>query len=259
MPLYDNDPSGEQRRIWSEEQLELRKKHELNDRLSFDISLKGLKYIGGADLSFPLNDHENAVACLIVMTMPDLQVVYKRFLETKLYLPYISGFLAFREVNPLLTLLDQLKSEQPDLYPQILLIDGNGLLHPRQFGIACHLGVLSDTPTIGVAKNFLMIPDELESITEMKNKWHATLQTKGDRLDLVGKKNDVLYGTALRTSSKNPLLISQGHRVSLDLAVQVVLATCPKYRIPEPIRMADLESRAYIRNKKHIQSSKTID
>lgn len=197
-------------------------------------------------------------------------------METKLYLPYISGFLAFREVNPLLTLLDQLKSEQPDLYPQILLIDGksiidiiiifidlliqgNGLLHPRQFGIACHLGVLSDTPTIGVAKNFLMIPDELESITEMKNKWHATLQAKGDRLDLVGKKNDVLYGTALRTSSKNPLLISQGHRVSLDLAVQVVLATCPKYRIPEPIRMADLESRAYIRNKKHLQSSKTID
>ncbi|CAO3684973.1 unnamed protein product [Rhizopus stolonifer] len=247
-PIFNEDPSKEQRRIWNEEQLKLQKKHERNDRLSFDMNLDGLEYIGGLDLSFPLNDCENAVACLVVMTMPDFQIIYKRFLETKLYIPYIAGYLAFREVNPLMQLLNDLKTSQPEIYPQILLIDGNGLLHPRQFGIACHLGVLSDTPTIGVAKNFLTIQGELESMSEMKKRWQ-TLYKRGDRMDIVGKSQTV-YGTALRTCSKNPLLVSQGHCVSLDMAVKVVLAASPQFRIPEPIRMADLESRAYIRNKK---------
>ncbi|RCH79357.1 hypothetical protein CU097_002380, partial [Rhizopus azygosporus] len=114
--MYDSDPSVEQRRIWSDEQLELRKRLELTDRL--DFTLDNLNYVGGVDLSFPLGDYENAVACLVVMTFPDLQ-----FLETKLHLPYISGYLAFREVNPLLNLLNELKSNQPEIYPQVLLID----------------------------------------------------------------------------------------------------------------------------------------
>ncbi|CAO3688474.1 unnamed protein product [Rhizopus microsporus] len=217
--MYNSDPSEEQRRIWSER----------------------------SQFKFSAWRYENAVACLVVMTFPDLQVVYKKFLETKLHLPYISGYLAFREVNPLLNLLNELKSNQPEIYPQVLLIDGNGLLHPRQFGIACHLGVVSDTPTIGVAKNFLMIRGDLDDVNKIKTTCHETLWKRGDRLDLVGETSGILYGTALRTGSKNPVFVSQGHRVSLETAVKIVLAVSPRYRIPEPIRMADLESRAYIR------------
>ncbi|KAI7896959.1 endonuclease V [Mucor mucedo] len=247
---YDADPSNEQRNKWQDEQNKLRQQHEMYDMLDFDPkTLDGLNYIAGVDLSFPLGDNENAVACLIVMSMPELKVVYKKFLETKLYLPYISGYLAFREVGPLLKLLDELKIEHPELYPQMILVDGNGLLHPRQFGIASHLGVLSNTPTIGIAKTFLMIPDDLDDLLQVKTKYKKELLKKGDAMDLIGNKSKIIYGTALRTSDSapNPVFVSQGHRVSLQTSVKVVLATCPKYRIPEPIRAADLESRAYIR------------
>lgn len=127
---------------------------------------------------------------------------------------------------------------------------GNGLLHPRRFGIASHLGVLSNIPTIGIAKSFLVIQGELD-LSEVKARSKIELLKKGDRLDLVGKETGTVYGSALRTADNapNPVFVSQGHRVSLDTAIKVVLATCPKYRIPEPVRAADLESRAYIRTK----------
>lgn len=129
------------------------------------------------------------------------------------------------------------------------------MLHPRQFGIASHLGVLCDIPTIGVAKTFLMIRDELEDVHEVKALCKNKLMKKGDEHRLIGKKNSVVYGSALRTADNapNPVFISQGHRISLETAVKVVLATCPKYRIPEPVRAADLESRAYIRGEERKQ------
>ncbi|KAI9261093.1 endonuclease V-domain-containing protein [Sporodiniella umbellata] len=256
---YVEKPSEKLKRVWREQQLALVKKLQLDDFVSFRSNLQGLNYVGGVDLSFPLNDRENAVACLVVLTFPKLEVIYQEFLETKLHYPYIAGYLAFREVEPLMALLDNLRSTKPEIYPQVILVDGNGLLHPRQFGIASHLGVLSDTPTIGVAKNFLTIKGDLDDFKELKQRWEKTLCNKGDRFDLVGKSKTV-YGTALRTSSKNPLFVSQGNQISLELAVKVVLATSPKYRIPEPIRMADLRSRAYIRTepKKKNEQSKPI-
>lgn len=126
---------------------------------------------------------------------------------------------------------------------------GNGLLHPRQFGIASHLGVLCDTPTIGVAKNFLVIPSEFDDMAAIKSQYKEALHKKGDDFKLVGATSGSIYGTALRTSDNavNPVFVSQGHLITLETAIKVVLATCPKHRIPEPIRAADLESRAYIR------------
>lgn len=126
---------------------------------------------------------------------------------------------------------------------------GNGLLHPRQFGIASHLGVLSDLPTIGVAKTFLRIPGELDNVSEIKNEYKKVLKKKGDYMNLIGTASGTAYGCALRTSDNatNPVFVSQGHRISLQTSIKVVLALCPQYRIPEPIRAADLESRAYIR------------
>ncbi|KAI7897564.1 endonuclease V [Cokeromyces recurvatus] len=187
------------------------------------------------------------------MSFPDLKVIYKDFLHTKLYLPYISGYLAFREVDPLLKLLNQLKETRPELYPQVILVDGNGLLHPRKFGIASHLGVLCNTPTIGVAKNFLMIPGELDDLIETKRKYKQVLLKRGDEYRLIG--GHMTYGAAVRTSdhASNPVFISQGHRISLETAIKIVLAVCPRYRIPEPIRAADHESRAYIKENAFIQ------
>uniref|UniRef100_A0A0E0GWV4 Endonuclease V n=1 Tax=Oryza nivara TaxID=4536 RepID=A0A0E0GWV4_ORYNI len=95
-----------------------------------------LKYIGGVDISFSKEDPSTACAALVVLDAGTLEVVHEEFDVVRLQVPYIPGFLAFREV---------------------LMVDGNGLLHPRGFGLACHLGVLADLPTIGVGKNVLIL------------------------------------------------------------------------------------------------------
>ncbi|CAO3614731.1 unnamed protein product [Cunninghamella blakesleeana] len=183
------------------------------------------------------------------MTFPTLEVVYTEFLETRLYLPYIAGFLAFREVEPLHTLLEQLKSNQPEIYPQVLFVDGNGRLHPRTCGIACHLGVVADIPTIGIGKNFLVINDGPElQMHYVKKESKKNLHKKGDVHYLKGQSG-IIYGGAVRTtdSAPNPIFVSQGHRISLETCIRLVLATC-HFRIPDPIRRADQDSRAYIRS-----------
>lgn len=127
---------------------------------------------------------------------------------------------------------------------------GNGVLHPRQFGLASHLGVVSDTPCIGVAKNFLHIPEEGGGMemADVKARCKVDLHKRGDTVILKGSSG-FIYGAALRASdqAKNPVFVSQGHRIDLPTAIEVVLA-CSKYKNAEPIRMADGLSRQYIRD-----------
>lgn len=92
--------------------------------LTNDISLAQLNFVGGVDLSFPLDDTDHAVACLVVLEFPSLKLVHSSFKNVELSLPYIPGFLAFREVQPLLELLNDLKNENPEIYPQVILVDG---------------------------------------------------------------------------------------------------------------------------------------
>src|SRR5262249_39914480 len=134
--------------------------------------------------------------------------------------------------------------------PQVILVDGNGLLHPRLFGLASHLGVVSSTPTIGVAKNFLQIPDGTSlTMSFVKQHCRAHLSNAGDVHILCGDSGTV-YGAAVRMTqdAPNPIFVSQGHRIALDTAVRVVMK-CAKYRVPEPIRAADGRSREYVRRK----------
>jgi deoxyinosine 3'endonuclease (endonuclease V) len=130
------------------------------------------------------------------------------------------------------------------------LFAGNGVLHPRQFGLACHLGVLSNTPCIGVAKHFLHIPGEgaAMEMANVKSRCNDNLLKRGDAVELKGTSGFV-YGAALRASdeAKNPVFVSQGHHVDLPTSIEIVLA-CSKYKIPEPIRMADGLSRQYVRD-----------
>lgn len=94
-------------------------------KLSNDIDIDQLKFIGGVDLSFPLNDKKHAVACLVVLDYPSMTLVHSSFKQVVLTLPYIPGYLAFREVEPLLALLHDLKTANPDIYPQAILVDGD--------------------------------------------------------------------------------------------------------------------------------------
>ncbi|CAG8549880.1 10367_t:CDS:2 [Paraglomus occultum] len=239
-----------QREEWMQQQITLKSRLIETDDISFstDNEFTGLRYIGGVDLSFVKDNNNDAIASLVVLTYPALEILYTDYQKVSLDYPYIAGFLAFREVAPLLSLITSLQSKQPSIFPQFIIVDGNGTLHPRQFGLACHLGVLADVPTIGVGKNFLQIDDGVElSMPHVKKVTKDVLKKGGDVYYLKGQSGTV-YGAAVRSldTTTNPIFVSVGHRISLDTAIRLVLRCC-KYRIPEPTRQADICSREFIR------------
>ncbi len=161
------------------------------------------------------------------LSYPDLQLLESTLACAPLTFPYVPGFLSFREAPALLAALECLS-----LHPDLLLVDGQGLAHPRCFGLACHVGVLAELPTIGVAKSRLVGSyEELEP-------------ARGNSTSLISQ-GEVL-GAAVRTrNNTRPLFVSVGHRIGLASAVQWVLRCAGSYRLPEPIRAADRLSRMH--------------
>ncbi|NXH11876.1 ENDOV Endonuclease, partial [Bucco capensis] len=194
----------------------------------------GLERVGGVDLSYAKGDDTNACASLVVLSYPALEVLYADCRMVAVNAPYVAGFLAFREVPFLVEAVQRLQQEEPKLKPQVLLVDGNGLLHPRGFGVACHLGVLTDLPCIGVAKNLLYVDGLVRD--ELHREQIRSLQKGGDSFPLTGSSGRVL-GMVLRGHDKScrPLYVSVGHRVCLETATRLV-SSCCRSRIPEPIR-----------------------
>jgi deoxyribonuclease V len=209
MPLHrwDVDPA-EAIRI----QNELRRKVVTRD------TLKTPRLIAGVDISATR-------AAVVVLRWPELSLVEQEVAEEAPTFPYLPGLLAFREIPAILKALAKVKSK-----PDLIMVDGQGIAHPRRFGIASHLGVLLDKPTIGCAKSRLC------------GKHKEPGPRKGDyELLLDGKET---LGTALRTrDATNVVYVSVGHRISLKSAIEIVLASS-KYRIPEPTRLADRLSRS---------------
>jgi deoxyribonuclease V len=238
------DPNAALIGEWKAEQLTLL------PRLVTEDAFEPVTRIGGVDLSFPLHDETTAVACLVVLSYPQLDVIYKDFAITTLTYPYIAGYLAFREVQPLAALIDKLRLNRPDLLPHVILVDGNGVLHPRGFGLASHLGVVVDIPTVGVGKNFLQIKDGPQM--SMRHVIATCRKQATDKVIRLVGKSGTIYGAAVRVANAtNPIFVSIGHRISLDSAIHFV-QTCSKFRIPEPTRQADILSRRYV--KAHLRS-----
>ncbi|KFP33306.1 Endonuclease V, partial [Colius striatus] len=202
-----------------------------------DPSFAGLERVGGVDLSYIKGDDSRACASLVILSYPALEVLYEDCRMVAVSAPYVAGFLAFREVPFLVEAVQRLHAQEIAflLWPfQVLLVDGNGLLHPRGFGVACHLGVLTDLPCIGVAKNLLQVDGLAKD--ELHKEQIRSLQKGGDTFPLTGTSGRVL-GMVLRSHNKSskPLYVSVGHRVCLQTAVGLVRSCC-RYRIPEPIR-----------------------
>uniref|UniRef100_A0A1J3DAY9 Endonuclease V n=1 Tax=Noccaea caerulescens TaxID=107243 RepID=A0A1J3DAY9_NOCCA len=244
--------SGTQLEKWTEEQDRLKKKLIAYDdfpwKLSSSIELpqgsEMLKYVGGVDMSFSKEDSSVACACLVVLELPSLRVVHQDLSLLRLNVPYVPGFLAFREAPVLLQLLQKMRDDQNPFYPQVLMVDGNGILHPRGFGLACHIGVLAHLPTIGVGKNLHHVDGLNQS--EIRRSLQLKENENEQVINLVGNSG-FTWGVGFRPtrSSLKPIYISVGHRISLDSAVKIVNMTC-KYRVPEPLRQADIRSRAYL-------------
>ncbi|PWA83725.1 Endonuclease V [Artemisia annua] len=223
---------------------ELKKKLITEDDYTWKTG-ESLKYIGGVDISFLKDDSSVACGTLVVLDFETLDVVYEDFVLVEIEVPYVAGFLGFREAPVFLQLLEKMQNGSHPFYPQLLMIDGNGILHPRGFGSACHLGVLANLPTIGIGKNLHHVDGLTNS--RVRELMEAEENLNSDFISLIGDSGNIL-GAAINSSrgSFKPIFVSVGHRVSLASAVEVVRRTC-KYRVPEPIRQADIRSRDYLR------------
>jgi endonuclease V len=218
-------------------------------------SLPPLSLIGGIDISF-VDGTDLAVASIAVFSFPEMKLLGTLMTHCVMKLPYICTFLAFREVPPIEALLDQLQATQPHLCPQILFVDGNGYHHPRHCGVACHLGVVRGIPTIGVAKDLLAVKGlTREGIADALT---AAAQI-GSKIVPLTTAECPLWGHVALTgnSTKKPIYISPGHMISFGSAAALTWMVC-KVRIPEPIRQADLLSRAYIKSKLKIEGADAI-
>ncbi|MBW4649074.1 MAG: deoxyribonuclease V [Kastovskya adunca ATA6-11-RM4] len=190
--------------------------------------LPEVRYVAGVDVGF---EEGGAVtkAAVAVLSFPELQLVEQAIARRPTSFPYIPGFLSFREIPAIVDALEQVATT-----PDLILCDGQGIAHPRRFGIASHLGVLADLPTIGVAKSLLV--GKHDELAEEKGNWQP-LRYKGETIGAVLRS---------RTGVK-PLYISVGHRISLPTAIDYVLCCTPKYRLPETTRWADKLASSRVR------------
>ncbi len=191
---------------------------ELASRGGLEDRIGQVNLVAGADLHFPQKGI--AKAAVVVLSYPGLQIVESQVAEGEAAFPYIPGLLAFRE-SPLVLEAFSRVSRSPDL----LLVDGQGIAHPRRMGLACHLGIYLDIPSIGYAKSRLYGRHTEPGLE------------KGSWADLVG--DNQIIGSVLRTKSGiRPLYVSPGHLVGIEAARDWTLKCCRGYRVPEPTRLA---------------------
>ena len=191
--------------------------NELRNQVISQDRFGDIKTVAGVDLGFK---KDVARASVVVLSFPELQLIDGVLVESPVPFPYIPGLLSFRETPPLLKSFTQLKTE-----PDLIIADGQGIAHPRRFGIASHLGLILDRPTIGCAKSRL---------------WgrHKHPNNEAGSIEYLYDKNEII-GAAVRTRSNvSVVYVSVGHRISLYSAIRLTLACCGRYRLPETTRYA---------------------
>ena len=180
-----------------------------------------IRRVAGADVAF---GHGQAYAAVLVFSYPDLHLIETAHAAAPLRFPYVPGLLTFREGPALLKAFAAI-----NVPPDLILFDAQGFAHPRRFGLACHMGVLLDRPSVGCAKSVLVGEWDPAALGVQAGAW-VPLMVEGERV-----------GAAVRTrQGAKPIFVSIGHRVSLRGAIRLVLACCAGYRIPEPTRQADI-------------------
>ncbi len=207
----------------------------LQDRLRLLVDPVGpgldeLKTVAGLDVSYHA-EPDMVVGAVVVLDWCTLGFVDQAVAITHAAFPYIPGLLAFREVPALVAAWNNLSSSTT---PELIVVDGHGLAHPRRFGLACHLGILAGVPTIGLGKSALI--GRYDPPGPKRGDWSPVL----DQGEVVGR--------ALRTQDDvKEVFVSIGHGIDLDAACECVLHLAPKYRLPETTRAADSLSRRVLR------------
>jgi deoxyribonuclease V len=196
----------------------------LRSKLRLQNDFGKIELIAGIDVGYD-NARNLAHASVVVMPMQTLKVIEQVQAFVPVTFPYIPGLLSFREIPAILAALQQLNH-----VPDLLMVDGQGIAHPRRMGIAAHLGVLLNMPSIGVAKS------------RLTGRFVMPGEKKGEKSPLMHGTERL--GTVLRSRDKvMPLFISPGHRVNVETATNITLQCLKRYRLPEPTRMADKLSK----------------
>lgn len=190
-----------------------------------------IKLVAGVDVAYQ-KDSDKLVAAVVILNAETLEVVETATAEDTEQFPYIPGLFSFRELPPLIKAFTKLQHT-----PDLVVCDAQGLAHPRRFGLACHLGVIFDVPTIGCGK------------TRLQGEYQEPDTSRGALTPLLD--NNEVIGNVLRTQTGiNPIYVSIGHRISLATACEWVLKLSHKYRLPETTRQADKVVRAALTAKK---------
>lgn len=196
----------------------------LQKQLAAEVQLQDdfgqVTHIAACDVGFE-DDGNTTRAAVVLVNWPEMKMLDSHLARIPTRMPYIPGLLSFRELPAVLAALEKL-----DATPDLILVDGQGIAHPRRLGIAAHLGVVTGLPAIGVGKS------------RLTGQYRPPGPEKGDWSPLTDRQQTI--GCVLRTRrGVKPLFVSPGHRVSLDSARQWALQTTTRYKLPEPIRMAD--------------------
>jgi deoxyribonuclease V len=213
------------------EAVELQKS--MRERVRLEPLKRKIETVAGADISF--NKYSPVLyAGIVVLKLPSLEVLEEVGVVSETKFPYVPGLLSFREASPVLAAWAKLKTE-----PDAVMFDGQGIAHPRRIGIASHVGLFLNRPTLGCAKSILIGQhDELE---EERGRWQP----------LVDPKNNETIGAALRTKTRvQPIYVSPGHLIDLAGAIELTLRADGGYRQPEPTRRAHLLVNALRRGEK---------
>jgi len=193
--------------------------HRLASQVRFIAMKKKPKIIAGLDCAFS-KDGKRIFASAVVIDLSDFSVIETTTATRKVDFPYIPGFLSFREAPACIDAIEKLKTT-----PDVFIVDGQGFAHPRRFGIACHIGVLVDKPTVGCAKSRLI------------GTFDEPGRLKGNYSQLLDEKEPI--GAVLRTRTDvKPVYVSVGHRCMLEDAISIILECTTRYRLPEPSRLA---------------------
>ncbi len=181
--------------------------------------------VAGVDTAYR---QDRACAAVVVFDLEDQKVLEEVVAAQSARFPYVPGLLSFREGPVILKALRRLRTA-----PDVLMFDGQGIAHPRRFGLASHIGLLTDIPAIGCAK------------TRLIGEYQEPQSTRGSTADLTDKSE--IIGAVVRTrSGVKPVFVSIGHRMDLETCIRIVLESCRGYRLPEPLRKADHLSRKEI-------------
>ena len=198
--------------------------NELRDKVIRKDRHGTIDTVAGVDIGL---QKDTALAAVVVLSYPELQLVERVVVESPVRFPYIPGLLSFREIPPLLEAFSQLQTE-----PSLVIVDGHGIAHPRRFGIAAHLGLLLDKPTIGCAKSRLCGR-------------HAVPDTERGAYEYLYDADEVIGAVVRTRSNVRPVYVSIGHRIALDSAITFCLTCGSGYRLPEPTRQAHNAASAF--------------